>query len=151
MGNVDYAASIDGSGAGHGSFCSFLIRLFVRHPQRLCCLLAVLSLTTGALALAGNSSPLESRKIDYLIAAIESLPNAQFIRNGTSYDAKSAAEHLRLKRRTAGRRVATAEDFIGLCASVSSVSGSPYRIRFADGRTVTAEAFLRKKLAEFEP
>ena len=114
-------------------------------------LLVVLLLAIGAHAHAGDLTPLETRRIEYLIASIESLPNAQFIRNGTAYDAKDAADHLRLKLRTAGSRVVTAEDFIRLCASVSSVSGLPYQIKFADGHTITSEAFLRQKLAEFEP
>jgi Family of unknown function (DUF5329) len=111
---------------------------------------AVLLLAIGAPAQAGSLTSVEARRIEYLVAAIEALPNAQFIRNGTAYDAKSAADHLRLKLRMAGSRVVTAEDFILLCASVSSVSGSPYQIRFADGHTITSEAFLRQKLAEFD-
>jgi hypothetical protein len=113
-------------------------------------LLVVLLLSIGALAHGGTSASLESRKIEYLIAAIETLPNAQFIRNGTAYDAKRAADHLRLKLQMAGSRVATAEDFIRLCASVSSITGSPYQIIFADGHTVTSETYLRQKLAEFK-
>jgi hypothetical protein len=113
-------------------------------------LLVVLILAIGAPAHGGGSTPLEARKIEYLITAIETLPNALFIRNGTAYDAKNAADHIRLKLQKAGSRVATARDFIRLCASVSSVSGSPYQIRFADGHTITSEAFLRQKLAEFE-
>ena len=124
------------------------------HPnglsQSMRCTLVILVLAIGALAQAGTPTPLENQKIQYLISTIESLPNAQFIRNGTTYDAKSAADHLRLKLRGAGSRVATAEDFIRVCASVSSVSGSPYQIRFADGVTITSEAFLRQKLREFE-
>ncbi len=113
-------------------------------------LLAVLVFAFGAHAVAGDLTPLEARKIEYLVATIETLPNAQFIRNGTAYDAKSAGSHLRLKLKQAGSRVVTAADFIRLCASVSSVSGSPYQIRFADGRTITSEVFLRQKLNEFE-
>ena len=112
--------------------------------------LALLVFAIGAHAQADALTPLEARKIEYLIATIETLSNAQFIRNGTAYDAKSAAGHLRLKLKEAGSRVVTAVDFIRLCASVSSVSGLPYQIRFADGRTVTAEAFLRQQLFEFE-
>ncbi len=112
-------------------------------------LLAMLLLAIGAAANAGGTTPLEARKIEYLIAAIETLPNAQFIRNGTAYDAQGAADHLRLKLQNAGARVATAEDFIRVCASVSSISGLPYQIRFADGSTVTSETFLRQKLLEF--
>jgi hypothetical protein len=91
----------------------------------------------------------EAAKISYLIAAVESLPNAQFIRNGTAYDAKAAADHLRLKWKNAGSRVSTAEDFIRLCGSTSSLSGKPYQIRFNDGRTVTSAAYLREKLAKY--
>ena len=89
----------------------------------------------------------EAQRIEHLIRAVEELPNAKFVRNGSAYDAKAAAEHLRLKLRNAGARVKTAEDFIRFCASKSSVSGKPYRIRFADGTLQTSEAFLRAKLS----
>src|SRR5215471_13332137 len=90
----------------------------------------------------------ETRTIEQLITAVASLPNAQFIRNGTVYDAAAAGDHLRLKWKNAGSRVKTAEDFIRYCASTSSVSGEPYKIRFADGREMTSEQFLRQKLAD---
>jgi Family of unknown function (DUF5329) len=112
--------------------------------------ICLLVLSIAVLAHAADSMSVEGRKIDYLIASIETLQGAQFIRNGTAYDAKQAADHLRLKLRTAGPRVVTAEDFIRLCASVSSVSGIPYQIRFADGRVVSSQAYLRQKLAELE-
>jgi Family of unknown function (DUF5329) len=114
-------------------------------------LLWVLVLSIGAFAHAADATSLESQKISYLIASIETLQGAQFIRNDTAYNAKAAADHLRLKLRMAGSRVVTADDFIRLCASVSSVSGIPYQIRFADGRVVSSEAFLRQKLSEFKP
>jgi Family of unknown function (DUF5329) len=114
-------------------------------------LISLFLVSLGVLALAAAPISLEEKKIDYLIAGIESLQNAQFIRNGVAYEAKAAADHLRLKRRMAGSRVATADDFIRLCASVSSMSGTPYQIRFSDGRVVSSEAFLRQRLAEFVP
>lgn len=91
-------------------------------------------------------NPVEARKIEQLIAAVERLGNAKFIRNGTAYDAAKAADHLRLKLREAGERVQSAEDFIVLCGSRSSVSGKPYEIVFDDGKRMTSEAFLRAKL-----
>jgi hypothetical protein len=112
-------------------------------------LISIFLLSLGTLTFAGTPMPVEEKKIDYLIASIESLQNAQFIRNGVAYEAKAAADHLRLKRRGAGSRVATADDFIRLCASVSSMSGIPYQIRFSDGRVVSSETFLRERLAEF--
>jgi hypothetical protein len=110
-------------------------------------LIALLSSLMVSVCIA--ASPVETRKIEHLIAAIESLPNAQFVRNGTAYDAKSAADHLRLKWKNAGDKVATAEDFIRLCGSSSSMSGKPYQIRFADGHVITSESFLREQLAKY--
>ena len=103
----------------------------------------------GAFAHAADSASLESQKIAYLIASIETLQGAQFIRNGTAYSGKDAADHLRLKLRMAGSRVVTAEDFIRLCATASSVSGIPYEIKFADGSVISSETYLRSKLAGF--
>ncbi len=88
----------------------------------------------------------EAAKIQHLIASIETLEGAKFIRNGGEYDARSAANHLRLKLKNAGKRVRTAEDFIKYCGSKSSITGEPYLIRFSDGTTVKAEVFFRKKL-----
>jgi len=110
--------------------------------------IALLCAAVIAVAQAAGLNPEERQKIDYLIASIEKLPNAEFIRNGTTYDASAAGDHLRLKLKQAQSRIKTAEDFIRYCASTSSVSGEPYKIRFSDGRVVTAEAFLREKLAE---
>ncbi len=91
----------------------------------------------------------EANKIQYLISSIETLNGAEFIRNGKVYDAKRAADHLRFKLKKAGDRVKTAEDFIRLCASKSSLSGEPYLIRFSDGVTVEAEVFFRNRLKAF--
>jgi hypothetical protein len=109
---------------------------------------SVCGLTT--LARAQEPAPTEAQRIDYLIAAIESMGTAQFIRNGTAYDAKAAADHLRLKRRMAGSSCKSAEDFIRYCASQSSTSGKPYEIRLPDATVVTAAVFLQGKLAEFD-
>ena len=93
----------------------------------------------------------EERKIEYLINEVATLHDAHFIRNGTEYDSAKAADHLRLKRRNAGSRVKTADEFIKYCATESSQSGEKYRIRFASGQTVEAAAFLREKLAAYKP
>ena len=110
----------------------------------------LLILCAALRARAADIPALETEKIDYLIASIESIGTAQFIRNDTAYDSKSAAGHLRLKLRNAGSHVKSAADFIRYCASVSSMTGRPYWIRFSDGRQVTAEAYLREKLTEYE-
>ncbi len=91
----------------------------------------------------------EASKIQYLIASVETLEGATFIRNGSKYDARSASDHLRLKLKNAGDRVRTAEDFIKHCGSKSSMTGQPYLIKFREGATVKAEIFFRKKLMTF--
>jgi hypothetical protein len=88
----------------------------------------------------------ESAKIEYLIASVEVLEGVSFIRNGHEYDARAASNHLRLKLKAVGDRVRTAEDFIKLCASKSSMTGKPYMIRLADGTIVKSEVFFREKL-----
>jgi hypothetical protein len=97
------------------------------------------------------ASPLsEPAKIEALIQSVAELRDARFVRNGTEYEAPAAADHLRTKLRNAGSRVKTADDFIRLCGSASSMTGKPYEIRWADGRVTTSEAFLRARLAELE-
>jgi hypothetical protein len=110
------------------------------HPPWLLALLLPLC----GYAYAHDSS--EAAKIRHLIGSVEALQGVTFIRNGGEYDAKKAADHLRLKLRMAGDRVKTAEDFIRLCASKSSISGEAYRMRFPDGTTMNAEVFFRKRL-----
>lgn len=92
---------------------------------------------------------LEQRKIEYLINSIADLHDARFIRNGSEYDSKRAADHLRVKLQYARGRVNTAEDFITYCATGSSVTGGAYQIQFADGRIVATAAFLRERLAAY--
>lgn len=93
----------------------------------------------------------EQQKITYLIDSVAALQGATFIRNGTDYDAARAASHMRLKLRFAGDRVETAEDFITCCATRSSVTGTPYTIRFPDGRVVDSATFLHARLAAYRP
>lgn len=92
----------------------------------------------------------EREKIEQLIAAIEQLQDADFIRNGTAYKSSRAAEHLRSKLKQAGDKVKTAQDFIIGIASSSYFSGNPYYIKFKDGKQITSKKFLEKKLKEIE-
>ncbi|MBS0458209.1 MAG: DUF5329 domain-containing protein [Proteobacteria bacterium] len=106
------------------------------------------ALWVGAAAAAAPLS--EAQKIQALIHSVETLQGAKFIRNGVSYDAPAAADHLRMKLRHAGARIASADDFITYVASGSSMSGQPYRIQFADGRSVTAQEYFRGELKRLQ-
>lgn len=98
-----------------------------------------------------NAAPLtEQQKIDALIHSVETLPGAQFIRNGSAYDGKAAADHLQTKRHYAGSRIKTANDFIERLASKSSMTGQPYQVRFANGKTEDASVFFHDQLKAIE-
>src|SRR5690349_17161971 len=100
---------------------------------------AVLIAATAALARDVH----EQARIDFLIASLGKLHGAAFIRNGSSYDAAAAQDHLRQKLDYAGKRVQTAEQFIQYCATESSMSHQPYQIRFADGHLTNTADFFR--------
>lgn len=106
-------------------------------------------LAIASLPLLAQQPDVEQRKIDYLIAEVGQLKDAHFIRNGTEYDVDKAVAHLQLKRRNAGSRVKTAEDFIRYCATGSSMSGEKYRIRFGSGETVDSATFFEQRLAAY--
>src|SRR5687768_3024786 len=83
-----------------------------------------------ALVRAEEKKPLsEPQKIDALIASVEKLKDAKFVRNGKDYEGKAAADHMRRKRKAAGDKVKTARGFITQLASKSSASGQPYKIK----------------------
>ena len=105
----------------------------------------ILALFSGVLSAQDN---IEKKKIEFLISSVENLKGAKFIRNGSEYDGKEAAEHLRMKLQNA-LVVETADDFIRLCASQSYISGKPYMIRLSDGKTIKSEEYFRKKLKEY--
>ncbi|MCK7503296.1 MAG: DUF5329 domain-containing protein [Desulfobacterales bacterium] len=97
----------------------------------------VLALSMGSAALrAADLPPAEEKRIEALIAAIERMADAAFIRNGRAYDAAAAGEFLRRKWRLCAADVRSADDFIEKVASFSSTTGRPYRIRFSDGREI---------------
>ena len=100
----------------------------------------------GTIAWAAELS--ERQKIEALLDSLQSIPGAVFVRNGTDYRADQAVDHLRRKLAAVGSRVKTAGDFIACCASGSSISGEPYRIKFPDGRIVTSAEYFRAKLNE---
>lgn len=108
--------------------------------------LTLLALIPGTVNAQGN---IELRKIDFLISSIAQLDGVKFVRNGSEYTGKEAAEHLRMKLQKAGAKVRTADDFIRLCASSSYLSGNPYMLKFPDGNTKKSADYFREKLKEY--
>lgn len=108
-------------------------------------------LPSAALPLhAGNPPPGEKAKIEALIGHLETLSGATFIRNGSDYDAKSAAKFLRGKWQAHEKEIQTAGDFIAKAATVSSTTGKPYLIRFKDGTRTKCGDYLTARLKKLE-
>jgi hypothetical protein len=92
----------------------------------------------------------ETQKIEALIQDVRDLKDATFIRNGSSYNSKSAAIFLRRKWQANQSEVKTARDFIDKVASFSGTSGKPYLIRFEDGTEIHSREFLLARLKMLE-
>lgn len=88
----------------------------------------------------------ERARIEALIRHVETLEGAVFIRNGSEHTCKEAAAHMRRKWEALGERVQTAEQFIEHAATKSSITGTPYKIRWKDGREVQSGPYLRERL-----
>jgi|WetSurMetagenome_2_1015567.scaffolds.fasta_scaffold238638_2 hypothetical protein len=108
----------------------------------------VLTVSVCAAALRAADLPLaEEKQIEALIATIEWLTDATFIRNGRPYGAVAAAEFLRRKWRLREADVGSVDDFIAKVASFSSTTGQIYLIRFSDGLEIPCSIFLRTELS----
>lgn len=93
----------------------------------------------------------EKQKIETLIKQVANLKDAKFVRNGSAYNADSAAVFLRRKWQANESEVKTAQDFIDKVASFSATSGKPYLIRFKDGSESQSRDFLLAQLKELDP
>lgn len=92
-----------------------------------------------------SSTLSEEQKVDRLIKYLRSLEGATFIRNNSEHEPDEAASHLQSKWQKHADQVKTAENFILKLASESS-SGTPYTIRFANGKTLTTREALQEEL-----
>ena len=93
----------------------------------------------------------EKQKIETLIKQVANLKDAKFLRNGSAYNADSAAVFLRRKWEANASEVKTARDFIDKVASFSGTSGKPYLIRFNDGEKIKSRDFLLAQLKKLDP
>jgi len=120
-----------------------------RWPTLLCLVSAALTTVFLPVALAAPPATAQA-EISYLLGFVEQ-SNCEFYRNGTWYDSKKAQEHLRNKYDWLVRhdRISTAEDFIEMAATKSSITGRPYQIRCKDDQVVASDQWLRDALACF--
>ncbi len=115
-------------------------------------LLGAFALTLAAQAARATTPeagtvPGEVLRIERLIAAVAKATDRRFIRNGTEYDAGTAAHFLRAKWSYARDRIHTAEDFVREVGTQSSTTGTRYRVRGPDGREEDGASFLLRALS----
>jgi hypothetical protein len=94
--------------------------------------------------LAQTSAPaLAVAEISYLLSTLGA-SGCEFYRNGSWYDSQTAKAHLQDKyaRLLAGDRIKTAEDFIDLAATRSSLSGKAYAVRCGQVASVSSSSWL---------
>lgn len=109
----------------------------------------VLALSNASLAFA---APFGAARIEisYLLNFVE-ISGCEFYRNGSWYDSVRAREHLHDKYEylSAQNCIETAEDFIELAASKSSLSGRSYEVRCRVCTTTTTSDWLKAVLARY--
>ena len=110
------------------------------HVLLICCLSAF------RCSAAETPPPLtEDQKIEKLIRLVET-SDMTFNRNGTDYDGKAAADHIRQKLAAADPKPKTALEFIDTIASRSQMSGKEYTVKLRDGTVMTSAQWLKKQL-----
>ena len=90
-----------------------------------------------------------SGEIERLFKALEA-SGCEFNRNGSWYDGQRASDHLRRKYDVLLEKgpVTSAESFIDLAASNSSMSGKPYLVRCGKSAPVQSRSWFLARLAE---
>jgi len=103
----------------------------------------------GALGLVAGEVETNKAKIDSLLMAVEK-SDAKFVRNGDEHTGKEAAEHMRRKYDHFKKEIKTPDDFIAKCAAKSELSGKPYMVKTADGKSVKCEEWMKARLQDLE-
>jgi hypothetical protein len=102
---------------------------------------------SAAHAGAEQGSPAAKHEVSQLLEFVAA-SGCQFKRNGSWYDAGKARAHLQEKYDYLDHRgkVSTAESFIDLAASKSSISGQAYQVRCSGRPEMTSASWLSNEL-----
>jgi hypothetical protein len=108
---------------------------------------SVLSCLFAAAVAAAPLAPAAKAEIDALLSRLET-SGCQFHRNGSWHNAADAKAHLLAKLKYFEDRgaVQSAEQFIELAASSSSVSGRAYLVKCESGAAVPSSVWLQSQL-----
>jgi hypothetical protein len=88
------------------------------------------------------------RTIAYLLQHVAQ-SNLIFIRNGAMHPPQEAEKHMRRKYEYFKKKIRTPEDFIRLCASMSTVTGRPYQVKLPDGRVLRTDQWMLSALSQY--
>lgn len=97
------------------------------------------------LLIASMSTYANEFEIKHLMKFIEQ-SDCMYVRNGEEHTAKDALEHIKKKYDYFLDDIKTAEDFIRLSASKSTISGKPYTVKCKEQPTITSEEWLMQEL-----
>lgn len=100
-----------------------------------------------SLAHAGSLPTSAKAEIEAVLTALKS-SGCQFNRNGTWYSGADAQAHLtkKLEYLADKNQIKSAEEFIALGGSASSVSGKPYQVRCGASPAVDSKLWLQDQL-----
>lgn len=100
-------------------------------------------------ALAGETTGEDlDRTIAYLLQQV-ARSNLIFIRNGVMHTPEEAEAHMRRKYDYFKGDIRTPEDFIRLCATKSTLTGRPYRVKLRDGRLLRTDQWMHAALSQY--
>lgn len=105
---------------------------------------ALLALLLADAALA----PSEKHAIDHLLAFVAA-SDCTFIRNGDAHSAEDARTHMQRKYEHFEDKIDSAERFIELAASRSTLSGKPYHVDCPGDERRTSAEWLLQELARY--
>jgi hypothetical protein len=115
----------------------------MRSAIHLAAVLLLATLAAPSLAAATDTAREVAHLLDYIEAS-----GCTFVRNGSASDATTARRHVERKYDYVKSRVQSAEDFVRLAATRSSVSGEPYQVRRGGEERLTG-AWLAQELARY--
>jgi hypothetical protein len=101
-------------------------------------------------AVSAQPPTVAQTEINYLLNFVE-ISGCEFYRNGSWYDSVRAREHLHTKYEylSARNRIETAEEFIELGASKSSLSGRQYEVRCGTCTNTATSDWLKAVLSRY--
>ena len=111
--------------------------------------LALIVLVSGSAGMADESMSEDVNRIIAHLLAHVARSNVIFIRNGVMHSPAKAEAHMRRKYEYFKDRIRTPEDFIRLCASKSTQTGRPYRVKLPDGRLLRTDQWMLSALSRY--